>query len=107
MGKLIRDGVPQRVREHGGFVETRALDDAGFSRALRDKLREEAAEAAGAQSTDELIAELADLLDVIAELARHEGITDEQLRDRSLAKRQQLGGFEGRTYSTEYRQKAL
>jgi predicted house-cleaning noncanonical NTP pyrophosphatase (MazG superfamily) len=63
--KLVRDLIPQIIREHGNTCEVDTLhDDMAFRRALRDKLGEEAPEAAEAPVED-LATELADLHEVI------------------------------------------
>ena len=95
--KLIRDKLPQIMRDQGLAVFERRLEDAEFDQALRAKLGEEAAEVAASADRDELAWELADLAEVI--LAQLHGLTPEDIEIRRLAKRAERGGFEGRIYN--------
>lgn len=97
--KLIRDKLPQIMRDQGLAVFERRLEDAEFDQALRAKLGEEAAEVAASADRDELAWELADLAEVILALAKLHGLTPEDIEARRLAKRAERGGFEGRIYN--------
>ena len=103
MGKLIRDRVPERVRDAGQHIEVRELTVLEYSTALREKVVEEAREVAGAKSRAALIEELADLADVALTLARHEGISLEEIQAQMSTKNHSHGSFSARLYSTSYR----
>ena len=96
--KLIRDRLPQIMREQGLAVFERHLDDGEFAAELRRKLVEEAAEAAAAEP-QALAEELADVLEVVMALAATSGLTMSQVEARRLAKRAERGGFEARVYN--------
>jgi len=97
--KLIRDRMPEFMRERGVCVSARQLDDAEFLQCLRRKLQEEAAEVVSARSREDLVEELADLAEVMLALCEASGIAPAELetvRRRKLASR---GGFAARVYS--------
>lgn len=97
--KLIRDRLPQIMRDQGLGVFEHRLGDAAFDQALRAKLAEEAAEVAAAKDPEELAWELADLTEVIHALAQLHGLTPQEIERRRQAKRAERGGFEGRIYN--------
>jgi predicted house-cleaning noncanonical NTP pyrophosphatase (MazG superfamily) len=97
--KLIRDKLPEIMRDQGLAVFDRRLDDAEFDRALRAKLLEEAAEAVEARGAEDLAGELADLSEVILALAQLHGLTPEEIEARRIAKRVERGGFDDRVYN--------
>ena len=97
--KLIRDKLPQIMRDQGLAVFDRRLDDAAFIAALKDKLVEEAREAQACADSRELIDELADLSEVIQALAAAQGLTLDDIETRRLAKRAERGGFDDRVYN--------
>jgi predicted house-cleaning noncanonical NTP pyrophosphatase (MazG superfamily) len=103
MGKLIRDRVPERLERRGVEFTTTVLDDAGFARALRLKILEEAQEVADAETPADLVEELGDLYEVLITLAEHEGFDEHDVRMRASAKRASHGGFAGRIFTTSYR----
>ena len=103
MGKLIRDLVPEIVRERGHHIEVRELAADEYAAALREKLVEEAREAQRADDRDALVEELADIVEVALALAQHEGITEAEILNQRAAKNRSHGTFDGRLFSTSYR----
>ncbi len=97
--KLIRDHLPQIMRDQGLSVFERQLSDADFDAALRAKLAEEAAEVAASRDREELAWELADLSEVIHALADLHGLTRDDIETRRIAKRAERGGFDQRIYN--------
>jgi predicted house-cleaning noncanonical NTP pyrophosphatase (MazG superfamily) len=96
--KLIRDGLPQMMRDQGLTVFSHRLGDAAFLAALKAKLLEEAQEVAAA-APDGLVDELADVAEVMGALIIAAGLTPEAVEAARLAKRAHRGGFEGRIYN--------
>ena len=96
--KLIRDRLPAIMREQGLAVFERRLDDSEYRAALREKLLEEALEARDAVD-DDLIGELADVLEVLRALAQAHGSSLEAVEQRRLAKRDERGGFDDRVFN--------
>jgi predicted house-cleaning noncanonical NTP pyrophosphatase (MazG superfamily) len=95
---LIRDGLPQMVRDQGLSVFCHRLDDDAFLIALKAKLVEEAQEVAAA-GPDDLVEELADVSEVLRALIAAAGLRPEVVEAARLAKRAQRGGFDGRVFN--------
>ncbi len=103
--KLWRDKAVITTEQDGSKVHYRCLDDIEFNEKLRLKLVEEADEVVTAQSHDELITELADVLDVIDALKSLHGITSEQIANAQAKKYAERGNFDKRMFveKTEHR----
>jgi predicted house-cleaning noncanonical NTP pyrophosphatase (MazG superfamily) len=97
--KLIRDQLPAIMRAQGLAVFDRRLGDAEFIAALKDKLVEEALEVHEAASADELVDELADVVEVVHALASANGVSLDDVETRRQAKRAERGGFDARVYN--------
>lgn len=93
--KLVRDSIPEIIRQSGKQCEVALMSEAEFSQALREKLLEEAQEAVVA-SPENLVSELADLQEVIDALLVVYGIERESLIKEQTRKRTERGGFEQR-----------
>jgi predicted house-cleaning noncanonical NTP pyrophosphatase (MazG superfamily) len=90
--KLVRDRIPEIIRQSGNQCEVAILPDAEYRIALRIKLIEEATEVAEATG-DDLIAELADLYEVIDALMLSYGISDDRILNAQVKRRETRGGF--------------
>ena len=104
--KLVRDNIPDKILSNGEEVVTRILDDSEYEEELYKKLLEETDEVICAKSEDEVLEELADVLEVIQAIAKLNGKTIEDVIETANQKRQKRGGFEKRiflekTYSKE------
>jgi predicted house-cleaning noncanonical NTP pyrophosphatase (MazG superfamily) len=97
--KLIRDKLPAIMRDAGLRVFERRLETDEFVQSLKAKLAEETAEVAEADSPDDLLGELADVLEVVLALAQANSFTPADLEARRLAKRAERGGFDARIYN--------
>ena len=93
-GKLVRDRIPEIIREDGGDPRTRRLDDEAFREALCAKLAEETSEFLDARTAEEL----ADILEVVYALADQAGLTPDALDAMRLEKRAARGGFDRRLF---------
>ena len=94
-GKLVRDLIPELIRQSGGNPEVRALSGEELVVALGAKLGEEAAEVAEALDDREaLIDELADVTEVISALKAIRGISDRDVADAAAAKAELRGRFD-------------
>ncbi len=91
-GKLVRDNIPAIIRSRGQMPRTRLAPPQEYTELLRAKLREEAAEAAEADSQG-LVGELADVLEVVAAIAHDAGLPLEELETTRAAKAAERGGF--------------
>ena len=97
--KLIRDKMPEIMRAAGLRVFERTMDFDEFVRSLRTKLVEEAAEAAASASPEDLLGELADVMEVVIALTEASDFTFADLEAARLAKREARGGFAGRIHN--------
>ncbi|WP_323018510.1 nucleoside triphosphate pyrophosphohydrolase [Castellaniella sp.] len=92
--KLVRDGIPDMIRDRGERVDSVALKGDALITALRQKLVEEAFEALDANTGNELLGELADLQEVLLALATALNVDPGAVEQERLKKRKKRGGFE-------------
>lgn len=95
--KLVRDKIPDLIKAHGDELETTVLDKAQFEKELRKKLVEESKELIEAKEED-LVNELADVLELVKSLASHHKIPFKYLERYQAEKRKKRGGFGKRIY---------
>ncbi|NJM00770.1 MAG: nucleoside triphosphate pyrophosphohydrolase [Synechococcaceae cyanobacterium SM2_3_2] len=95
--KLIRDGIPAQLAAAGLRYEIQTLTPDDYLLALRAKVMEEAQEVAQA-NPDELLAELADLQEVMDTLAQRMSIHQEDIIQEQDKRRTERGGFDERIY---------
>lgn len=87
--KLVRDGIPEIIREIGERPVVHVADDAEYADRLADKLDEETAEF---RESGEL-EELADVLEVVRAICRHRGVEFEQVQQLREEKASERGEF--------------
>ena len=92
--KLVRNGIPERLRATGVAFEARPADRGEMNRLLLAKLHEEADELASASSPTQVRDELADILEVVLSIARLRGFSDRDIEAAMLEKRADRGGFD-------------
>ncbi|WP_440990438.1 nucleoside triphosphate pyrophosphohydrolase [Haloarchaeobius baliensis] len=88
--KLVRDRIPEVIRENDETPVTHTVAGEAYRERLREKLVEEATEF----RDDPSVAELGDVLDVVAAIREAEDIDREDLQRKRRAKRAARGGFE-------------
>lgn len=97
--KLWRDKLVDTMQQkYNSRINWHHLNDEEFNAELRIKLAEEIQEVIVAQSRDELIAELADVFEVIDSLTKLHGISEQEIVTAQTKKRDERGGFEGRKF---------
>ena len=95
--KLVRDRIPEIIKEQDGWdVPVEVLDDTMFEQRLRQKIVEEAVELATADSETHLLEEIADVHEILDELEKLKGFTQEQVKIVQDQKREKRGGFKKR-----------
>ncbi len=94
--KLVRDGVPQAIEADGHTYRIEVLALEAYIVELKRKLVEEAREALEASTQDDLLLELADLMEVIVSLLNASGVSPGDLEAMRLQRREKRGGFEQR-----------
>lgn len=91
MGKLVRDNIPQLMRDQGESPTVRVLhDDGEFMLALREKLKEEAAEFADNPSIEELV-DVMEVVQALYNLVKQTGGAIDEARARKRARNGRFG----------------
>jgi predicted house-cleaning noncanonical NTP pyrophosphatase (MazG superfamily) len=94
-GKLVRDRIPQIIREDGAEPVIYVADDDEYRHRLRDKLGEEVAEFLAADETS-APGELADVLEVVHALAVDLGFDAAHVEKLRELKARERGSFANR-----------
>lgn len=100
--KLVRDKIPEIIKNDGKIAVTRILNDEEFKVYLEKKLDEEVAEFHESKS----IYEIADILDVLTALGRVYGYSLESIFVARLEKLAERGGFHKQILLEEIREVA-
>jgi predicted house-cleaning noncanonical NTP pyrophosphatase (MazG superfamily) len=95
--KLIRDKIPEIIKNSGNTYQIRTLNDLEFEVELKRKLIEESVEVSKA-SKEELIEELADVLEVIYGLVDFNKINLEDIENKRKIKKEKRGGFDKKIF---------
>lgn len=101
--KLVRDKIPDLIRQQGQQPLIRVLNDEEYARCLAEKLDEEVAEF----HRDQNIEELADILEVVFSLAESVGASRAELMEAYQEKHEKRGGFSGRVFLISKEDKCL
>lgn len=96
--KLVRDGIPEKIRKGGETPSIHILSTEEFAAELKKKLVEESRELETADSPDAIIEELADVEEVLEALRAALFIDREKVEEARRAKRDKRGGFDGRIF---------
>ncbi len=92
--KLVRDNIPQIIKQDGYTPVTRILDDEEYLKELDKKLLEEVNE----YLNDQNIEELADIYEVFLAILKARKIELEELENVRKAKVLKKGAFEEKIY---------
>ena len=84
--KLVRDNIPNIIKNNGGEPFTRILTDEEYNEVLNTK------------NTEERIEELADMIEIISSLALVEGKNLDVVLECAKKKSIKRGGFEKKIY---------
>jgi len=87
--KLVRDGIPESIRENDETPEIHVADGEEYRHRLREKLCEEAAEFRDSGDPEEL----ADVLEVLAAIREVEDLDGAELETLREQKADERGGF--------------
>lgn len=96
--KLVRDNIPNIIKNNGEESIIRILDDAEYRKELYKKLLEECNEVINSKNKEELLEELADVLEVIRSIAKLENNELDDVIEISDQKKLKRGGFEKRIF---------
>lgn len=97
--KLIRDKLPDIVKtEEETSLDCRVLNDIDYQNALKNKLIEESFEVRSADTREDMIDELADVMEVFQSIADSFSLSFEEIVQRQNARKMERGGFSGKIY---------
>ncbi len=92
--KLVRDNIPDIIREQGETPVIRTLGDEEYEACLQKKLREEVEEFLAESTLDEL----SDIIEVLEALAGFHGWTDGEIQKTRRDKAEARGAFRERVF---------
>ena len=101
--KLVRDLIPDIIKDSGNECRTRILSDKEYLKMLDAKLDEELAE----YHQDKSIEELADLLELIQAATIARGYTLEELEAVRAEKAKKRGGFDKKIFLIDVNEKTI
>ena len=96
--KLVRDKIPEKIQCNGEEAVTAQLDKSILNRLLKRKLVEEALEVLDSKEEDNLVVELADILEVLDGILGQHQIDIQTVLQQKQKKREKVGGFEKGVY---------
>lgn len=91
--KLVRDNIPEIIQKANKTPNIRILDNDDYLYYLKLKLVEEAKEASNTNNNDELINELADVVEVIEAIIKTTNIAIEDINNAKISKANKNGQF--------------
>lgn len=91
--KLVRDNIPNIIENNGEKAITRILSDEEYRVELYKKLLEESQEVINSQDTEDILEELADVLEVLKSIAELENRNLDDVIEIANQKRLKRGGF--------------
>ena len=98
--KLFRDKISDMLEPLGSKLYWVELSDQEFQKQLKLKLIEEAHEVQHAATQENILEELADVLEVVDALRKAHGFTTQELNACKKRKRDEKGGFDGKRFIT-------
>ncbi|GKV65194.1 MULTISPECIES: nucleoside triphosphate pyrophosphohydrolase [unclassified Sporosarcina] len=99
--KLVRDFIPDIIGRDGKTCVTRILDESAYIAEVNRKMYEELKEYEEANTAEEHVEELSDLLELIHAAARFHGVTVEELEHVRKEKAEKRGAFNERIFLEE------
>lgn len=94
MGKLVRDKIPEIIKNAGKTPMIEILSNEDYLKELDIKLNEEVAE----YQADKSIEEMADVLEVLFAICEARGHSIDELLQVKASKQEKRGGFKDRIY---------
>ncbi len=95
--KLVRDKIPDIILSRGVMPKTHIADEAEYWQKLKEKLTEEVDEF----KSDESIAEIADIMEVIDTICEYKGFDKAQIEILRAEKAEKRGGFKDKVILEE------
>lgn len=98
LNKLVRDKVPNLVTKDGGSYTLKLLSPLEHQHEITNKLVEELSEYRAAETKDEAIEELVDMVELIHAALTLHGVSIEEFEQIREEKKKKKGGFEKGIY---------
>ena len=95
--KLIRDKIPEKIEASGDEYKIRVMGKKEFEKELKKKLVEESKELSRTPQ-EELLNELADVLELTKSIAAHFKIPFSRVEEAQEEKRKKRGGFKKKLF---------
>ncbi|MBV6682576.1 nucleoside triphosphate pyrophosphohydrolase [Bacillus sp. JRC01] len=102
--KLVRDKIPQIIKDSGEQPITKILGEEDYIKYLKEKSYEELDEYCSAETNEEAVEELADLLEIMHALAKHNGSSIEEVEVVRKEKATKRGGFQEKIFLIEVKE---
>jgi predicted house-cleaning noncanonical NTP pyrophosphatase (MazG superfamily) len=99
--KLVRDKIPDRIKAKGERAVVRTLSPMEFEGHILGKLVEEAKEVRSAKTQEDLISELADVLEVVDAICETRGVRFFEVVQEQRRRRKERGAFKKRIFLIE------
>ncbi|CEG21504.1 hypothetical protein BN1080_00415 [Planococcus massiliensis] len=99
--KLVRDYIPEVIQKTNKEFSMRILSGEEYEKELKKKLSEELTEYVEANSNEEAVEELADILELLHAAVKLHGLSFEELEEVRKKKAEKRGRFEKRVFLIE------
>ena len=96
--KLIRDRIPEIIKEAGWLPTVRTLRKSEFLNAIKKKVFEEVEELIYSKNREGIIDEIVDIQELLDVLALEIGLSKPKVKKLQTAKRKKRGGFKKRLF---------
>ena len=96
--KLIRNKIPEIIKKDNAIPKISILNDEQFAIALKEKLVEEAKELLEAKTSEEILNELSDVLELVESITTNNKLTITEVEKQKLVKKEKRGGFEKKLF---------
>lgn len=96
--KLVRDRIPEVIERTGKSFTTKILSQEEYIKELKKKSYEELEEYMSAETNEEALEELADLLEILHAFAAVHGSSIDKVEEIRKMKVEKRGGFQERIF---------
>jgi predicted house-cleaning noncanonical NTP pyrophosphatase (MazG superfamily) len=96
--KLVRDRIPEVIEKTGKSFNTRVLSQEEYIKELKKKSYEELEEYMSAETNEEALEEIADLLEILHAFAAVHGSSIDKVEEIRKMKVEKRGGFQERIF---------